>query len=92
MKNNEINIFVGKFDDFNEKTGIVILTDFSRNYSRNLEHQMCVTMYIVFTYYLLLTDILSLDAVGSSGILIAKQKLGVIFNFDKQDAVDFTKF
>ena len=61
LKNNVSNIFVGKFDDFNEKTGIVILTDFSANYSRNLEHQMCVTMYIVSTYlqtYVLHTYIL----------------------------------
>ena len=57
LKNNIINIFVGKFDDFNEKTGIIILTDFSANYSRNLEHQMCVTMYIVLTYFLQ-TDLL----------------------------------
>ena len=33
-----------------------------------------------------------LVAVGSSGILNAKQKLGVTFNFDKQDIIDFTKF
>ena len=31
-------------------------------------------------------------AVGSSGILKTKQKLGVTFNFDKQDIIDFTKF
>ena len=31
-------------------------------------------------------------AVGSSGILKAKQKLGVTFDFDKQDVIDFTKF
>ena len=48
LKNNVSNIFVGKFDDFNEKTGIVILTDFFRNYSRNLEHQIVLT-YIVHT-------------------------------------------
>ena len=34
----------------------------------------------------------SLDAVMSSGILKAKQKLGVAFNFDKQDIIDFTNF
>jgi hypothetical protein len=34
----------------------------------------------------------NLDAVGSAGILKAKQKLGVTFNFDKQDVIDFTKF
>ena len=34
----------------------------------------------------------TLVAVGSSGILKAKQKLGVTFNFDKQDVIDFTKF
>ena len=33
-----------------------------------------------------------LDAVGSSGISKGKQKLGVTFNFDKQDVIDFTKF
>ena len=33
-----------------------------------------------------------LVAVGSSGILKAKQKLGVTFNFNKQDIIDFTKF
>ena len=34
----------------------------------------------------------TLDAVGSSGISKGKQKLGVTFNFDKQDIIDFTKF
>ena len=34
----------------------------------------------------------TLVAVGSSGILKAKKKLGVTFNFDKQDVIDFTKF
>ena len=33
-----------------------------------------------------------LDAVGLSGILKGKQKLGVTFNFDKQDVIDYTKF
>ena len=33
-----------------------------------------------------------LVAVGSSGILKVKQKLGVTFNFNKQDVIDFTKF
>ena len=32
-----------------------------------------------------------LDAVGSSGILKMKQKLGVTFNFDTQDVIDLTK-
>ena len=32
-----------------------------------------------------------LDVVTSSGILKAKQKLGVTFNFDKQDVIDLTK-
>jgi hypothetical protein len=35
--------------------------------------------------------IYNLVAVTSSGILKAKQKLGVTFNFDKQDIIDFTK-
>ena len=34
----------------------------------------------------------SLDAVRSSRIFKGKQKLGVTFNFDKQDVIDFTKF
>ena len=33
-----------------------------------------------------------LDAVRSSGILKEKQKLGVTFNFDKQDIIDLMKF
>ena len=32
-----------------------------------------------------------LDAATSSGILKVKQKLGVTFNFDKQDVIDLTK-
>ena len=32
-----------------------------------------------------------LDAITSSGILKAKQKLGVTFNFNKQDVIDLTK-
>ena len=32
------------------------------------------------------------DAVTLSGILKAKQKLGVTFNFDKQDDIDLTQF
>ena len=37
-------------------------------------------------------SIFILDVVTLSGILKAKQKLGVTFNFDKQDVIDFTKF
>ena len=37
-------------------------------------------------------EVARIVAVGSSGILKAKQKLGVTFNFDKQDVIDFTKF
>ena len=33
-----------------------------------------------------------LDAVTLSRILKVKQKLGVTFNFDKQDVIDLTKF
>ena len=33
----------------------------------------------------------TLDAVMSSGILKVKQKLGVTFNSDQQDIIDFTK-
>ena len=38
------------------------------------------------------TLVYKLVAVGSSGILKAKQKLGITFNFDKQDVIDFTRF
>ena len=34
----------------------------------------------------------NLDAATSSGILKAKQKLGVTFNSDKLGGIDFTKF
>ena len=34
----------------------------------------------------------SLDAVGSSRILIGKQKIGLTFNCDKLGGNDFTKF
>ena len=34
----------------------------------------------------------TLDAVMMSGILKVKQKLGVTFNFDKQDVIDLAKF
>ena len=33
-----------------------------------------------------------IDAVTSSGILKATQKLGVTFNLNKQDVIDLTKF
>ena len=33
-----------------------------------------------------------IDAARSSGILKAKQKLGVTFNSDKLGGIDFTKF
>jgi hypothetical protein len=34
----------------------------------------------------------TLDAVGLSEILKGKQNLGVTFNFDMQDVIDFTTF
>ena len=40
---------------------------------------------VLCTYYLIV-------AVGSSGILKGKQKLGVTFDFDKLGGIDFTKF
>ena len=48
---------------------------------------------LLFKYALsILWDILILVAVGSSGILKGKQKLGVTFNSDKLGGIDFTKF
>ena len=35
---------------------------------------------------------INFDKVGSSGILKVKQKLGVTFNSDMLDGIDFTKF
>ena len=42
-------------------------------------------IYSRCAYYILV-------AIGSSGILKAKQKLGVTFNSDKLGGIDFTKF
>ena len=38
------------------------------------------------------SDSYTIDAVGSSRILIGKQKLGLTFNSDKLGGTDFTKF
>ena len=38
------------------------------------------------------SGVFNLDAVGLSGILKAKRKLGVTFNFDEQDVIDLIKF
>ena len=43
--------------------------------------------YLQFAYHQYL-----IVAVGSSGILKGKQKLGVTLNSDKLDGIDFTKF
>ena len=43
-------------------------------------------------YYVHTTKLYILVTVGLSGILKAKQKLGVTFNFEKQDVIDSTKF
>ena len=40
----------------------------------------------------LVVGICIIDVVTLSGILKAKQKLGVTFNFNKQDVIDLTKF
>ena len=45
----------------------------------------------IFTYDYL-CGLCIVDAVGLSGILKAKEKLAVAFNFDKQEVIDFTKF
>ena len=44
------------------------------------------------SFFVALFQVYLLDAVTSSGNLKAKQKLGVTFNFDEQDVIDFTKF
>ena len=49
----------------------------------------CMNLLEVFNH---LSGMYLLVAVGSSGILKGKQKLGVTFNLDKQDVIDFTKF
>ena len=48
--------------------------------------------YIKLIIEFLAGIICNLVAVGSSGILKGKQKLGVTFNSDKLGAIDFTKF
>ena len=44
-----------------------------------------------FWMFPIFESIYIVDAVTLSGILKAKQKLGVTFNFDKQDIIDLTK-
>ena len=56
-------------------------------YRRQVRNNSHVTIYI---HIILHTYIL--DAVGSSRILIGKQKLGLTFNSDKLGGTDFTKF
>ena len=46
----------------------------------------------IYWLFLIYQHTYVLDAVTSSGILKTKQKLGVTFNFDKQDVIDLTKF
>ena len=46
---------------------------------------MCAAYYVFPGHYIV-------DAVGSSGIMFKKQKLGVTFNSDKLGGIDFTKF
>ena len=59
---------------------------YSSNGQRNFCQMPCTTMEVWnhSTYILVV--------VGLSGILKVKQKLGVTFNFNKQDIIDFTKF
>jgi hypothetical protein len=56
----------------------------------NLKVGIFATNFFENIRFCILTCVL--DAVTSSGILKAKQKLGVTFNFDKQDVIDLTKF
>ena len=53
---------------------------------------MMSDVFWVFLIYLSTIIRYILDAVTSSGILKAKQKLGVTFNSDKLGGIDFTKF
>ena len=46
---------------------------------------------LAYNFLCLETDSYLLDAVTSSGILKAKQKLGRTFNFDKLGGIAFTK-
>ena len=63
--------------DTKEK-GFLILTQ-TRNYKVNVKKLPIAIMQYI------------LDAVRLLGILKAKQKLGLTFNFDKQNVIDFTK-
>ena len=45
----------------------------------------------IFVEFNCITYVNLVDAVGSSWILKAKQKLGVTFNFAEQDVIDLTK-
>ena len=45
-----------------------------------------------FAFWFTVLQLYVVVAVGSSGILKGKQKLGVTFNSDKLGSIDFTKF
>ena len=59
---------------------------FSTYYILGLVH---TKLFVLFMYMLTMQCTYVLVAVRSSGILKVKQKLGVTFNFDKQDVIDF---
>ena len=62
----------------------------SLNNVKNVFQLMKYTYLLRYVYLLSVHYIL--DAVGSSEIMKGKQNLGVTFNIDKQDVIDFTKF
>ena len=65
------------------------------NYLFSLINLKCLLELHIFQCWRLKTKmsrVSLLDAVGSSGILKWKQKLGVTFNSDKLGGIDFTKF
>ena len=63
---------------------ILIKNELKINSSHDRKNSVDALNILVVTYMI--------DAVTSSEILKAKQKLGVTFNFDKQDVIDFMKF
>ena len=64
--------------------------DFKKS-KKNFFGRKIFLLYFFFNSFFSLNVHYILDAVTSSGILKAKQKLGVTFNFDKQDVIDLTK-
>ena len=74
------------WNDLKEISPFVITIDIAQSFEFML--RMVHSRHIDMMTYLLQLNKYSVVAVGSSAILKGKEKLGVTFNFDKQDVID----